>query len=214
MSLFGRLFGRDRDDGDADARLVVVDTETSGLDPERDELLAIGAVAVDADGVLPGDSFEVVLRNASAGDSANIALHGIGYRAQANGVPAGDALAAFNEYAAGARCVGFHTEFDRDVLRRACAAANVPFDERPWLDLATLAGALEPSKWRSGHRSLDDWLEAFGIDTVSRHNAAGDAFATAELLLRLRAMAARQGSRGFAGLLRATNQRKWLSDGH
>ena len=35
-----------------------------------------------------------------------------------------------------------------------------------------------------------------------RHNAAADAFASAELLLRLRAMAARQGRVGFDALVR------------
>ena len=88
MSLFDRWFGRGAPEGDADARLVVVDTETSGLDPERDDLLAIGAVAVDGSGILLDDSFEVVLRNKPAGDASNVVVHGIGYEAQASGVPA------------------------------------------------------------------------------------------------------------------------------
>ena len=56
-----------------------------------------------------------------------------------------------------------------------------------------------PEAYRYGGRSLDDWLAAFGIECTIRHNAAADALATAELLLRLRSLAGRQGTRGFAG---------------
>lgn len=212
--LLARWFGKEASGGAPDGRVVVIDTETSGLDPERDDLLAIGAVAVDGSGILLDDSFEVVLRNKPAGDASNVVVHGIGYQAQATGVPATEALAAFREYVADARCVGFHADFDRKVLRRACEAARVPFDDRPWLDLAYLAGALQPETYRKGGRSLDDWMAKFNIENTSRHNAAGDALATAELLLRLRSMAIAQGARGFKGLLDAAKQQKWLSGGH
>ena len=210
MSLFKRLFGGgDGSAGDA-SRWIVVDTETSGLDPENDRLIAIGAVAVDADGVLPGDSFEIVLRGASSGEAANIVVHGIGQEAQRTGVPARDALMAYLDWAAGAPRVGFHTDFDRVVLGRALAAQGLSDDRRTWLDLAPLAGALVPEAYRYGGRSLDDWLAAFGIECPIRHNAAADALATAELLLRLRALAAKQGTRGFAALVKAAKQQKWL----
>jgi len=211
MSLFKRLFGGGHDGSAGDAsRWIVVDTETSGLDPENDRLIAIGAVAVDADGVLPGDSFEIVLQGASSREAANIVVHGIGQEAQRTGVPTRDALAAYLDWAAGAPRVGFHTDFDRVVLGRALAAQDLPDDRRTWLDLAPLAGALVPDAYRYGGRSLDDWLAAFGIECTIRHNAAADALATAELLLRLRAMAAKQGTRGFAALVKAAKQQKWL----
>ena len=211
--LLARWFGKEASGGAPDGRVVVIDTETSGLDPERDDLLSIGAVAVDASGILPDDSFEVVLRNRPAGDASNVAVHGIGYEAQAAGVPAPEALASFHEYLALARCVGFHADFDRKVLRRACAAAGVPFDERPWLDLAYLAGALRPDSYARGGRSLDDWMTLFGIENTARHSAPGDALATAELLLRLRAIAAAQGATGFDGMLGVSKQQKWLAGG-
>jgi DNA polymerase-3 subunit epsilon len=191
-------------------RWVVVDTETSGLDPDHDRLLAIGAVAVDDDGILLDDSFEIVLKGDRLGDAANIVVHGIGHGAQAAGVPARDALDAFRAWAADAPRVGFHTDFDRAVLRVAFAGAGLPADDRPWLDLAPLAGALVPEAYRYGGRSLDDWLAAFGIECTIRHNAASDALATAELLLRLRALAAKQGTRGFAALVKAARAQKWL----
>ena len=193
-------------------RWVVVDTETSGLDPEHDRLLAIGAVAVDDDGILLDDSFEIVLKGDRAGDAANIVVHGIGHGAQAAGVPVRGALEAFRAWAADAPRVGFHTDFDRAVLRVAFAGAGLPADDRPWLDLAPLAGALVPEAYRYGGRSLDDWLAAFGIECTIRHNAASDALATAELLLRLRAIAAKQGTRGFAALVKAARAQKWLGN--
>jgi DNA polymerase-3 subunit epsilon len=193
-------------------RWVVVDTETSGLDPARDRLLAIGGVAVDANGIQLDDSFEIVLKGDRSGDAANIAVHGIGHGAQATGIAAPDALAAFRTWAADDPHVGFHTDFDRAVLRNAFAGAGIPADDRPWLDLAPLAMALVPDAQRYGGRSLDDWLAAFDIECTIRHNAASDALATAELLLRLRAIAAKQGARGFKALLRTARQQKWLGN--
>jgi DNA polymerase III subunit epsilon len=73
-----------------------------------------------------------------------------------------------------------------------------------------LAAALIPESHRRGKRSLDDWLTAFDIDVVARHTAAGDALATAELLLRLRAMTALRQASSFAGLVRMSQQHRWL----
>lgn len=201
------MFARDPGKG---GRWVVVDTETSGLDPASDALLAIGAIAVDDAGILIDDSFEIVLRNDAGSDAANVVIHGIGHEAQRAGVPAGEALTAFAAYVADAPCVGFHTDFDRTVLKRACAEAGVDTTFAPWLDLAQVAAALVPDQHNRGGRSLDDWLTRFAIGTTARHSAAGDALATALLLLRLRVIAAAQGSRGFAALTRLGRQHRWL----
>ncbi len=195
------------------ARWVVVDTETSGLDPARDKLLAIGAVAVDDDGIRLGDSFEIVVRNDVPCAAENIAVHGIGHQAQAQGTPEPAALAAFRDWVARAPSVGFHVEFDREVLRNACRRSGFPPDDAPWLDLALLAAALAPDVGQRGGRSLDDWLSKYAIECPLRHSAAGDALATAELLLRLRAIAAAQGQAGFGALMRTARQRKWLGSG-
>jgi len=64
MSIWRKVFSREAAAPADVGRWVVVDTETTGLDVARDTLIAIGGVAVDAEGVVPGDSFEVVLRNA------------------------------------------------------------------------------------------------------------------------------------------------------
>lgn len=205
-----RLAALWRRDAAGPERWVVVDTETAGLDPQRDALLSVGAVAVDADGIRVEDSFEVVLRHEAAGDAENVAIHGIGWGAQRAGVPLADAMPAFAAYVAGAPCVGFHASFDRTVLARAFASAGAGPAPARWLDVAELAAALHPEQHKRGERSLDDWLARYGIETASRHTAAGDALVTAELLLRLQAQAAQQGSRGFPALARMARQHRWL----
>jgi hypothetical protein len=87
----------------------------------------------------------------------------------------------------------------------------VPWNYPLFLAISPLAAALVPEAYRYGGRSLDDWLAAFGIECTIRHNAAADALATAELLLRLRSLAGRQGTRGHAGLMKVARQQKWLA---
>jgi DNA polymerase-3 subunit epsilon len=193
------------------SRWVVVDTETSGLDPARDALLAIGGVAVDDDGVRPGDSFEVVLQHDGASDRANVVLHGIGHEAQRAGTRRAEALAAFAAWADAAPRIAFHADFDRAFIERAANLAGVRLARAPWLDVAPLAAALAHEPARKNRRAtLDEWLEAYGIACDTRHNAASDALATAELLLRLRADAARQRVTSLAAMERVARQAKWL----
>jgi len=194
-------------------RWVVLDTETSGLDPARDLLLSIGAVAVTPQGIRVGDSMEVVLHNDRAGDRHNIAVHGIGYGAQSEGVPLAQALDELIGYVADAPCVGFHCPFDQAVLANAATRAGVKLPRWRWLDVAALAAALDAQRYRDGCRDLDGWLAAAGIEVAARHNAAADALATAELLLHLRARAEPRVRLDFAALAKISRQQRWLAGG-
>ena len=151
------------------------------------------------------------MHSVSAGDKDNVVIHGIGHEAQGSGIPAAEALAAFSAFVArrSLRGLSLRIRPGRAGAMRA-TAAGVPLPLPRWLDLAQLAAALVPESHRRGRRSLDDWLAVFEIDVVARHNAAGDALATAELLLRLRALAAAQRIFGFAGLVRLSQQHRWL----
>lgn len=194
-------------------RWVVLDTETSGLDPARDRLLSIGAVAVDPQGIRLGDSLEVVLHNDRAGDRHNIVVHGIGYGAQSEGIPLAQALDDLIGYVADAPCLGFHCAFDQAVLANAAIGAGVKLPHWHWLDVAALAAALDAQRYRDGCRDLDGWLAAAGIEVAARHNAAVDALATAELLLHLRARAEPPARMDFAALAKIARQQRWLAGG-
>jgi DNA polymerase-3 subunit epsilon len=205
-----RLASLFRRDDHVDARCVVVDTETSGLDPERDELLAIGAVAVDPFGVRVDDSFEVIVRPRTPVENDSVVVHGIGGESQRGGADPADALAAFVAYVADAPLVAFHAAFDRAVIERALAKAQVTAPRLRWLDAAHLAATLVPDERKHGRESLDEWLALFSVDASARHNAAGDAVTTALLFLRLRALAAAEGHRSHASIVRLAQAYRWL----
>lgn len=189
----------------AAVRWVAIDCESSGLDAQRDRLLALGAVAVRRDRIEPAESFRALLRQERASSHGNILVHGIGGEAQLAGRPAAEALAAFSAFVGDGVPVAFHASFDAGLLRRALGR-SLP---RRWLDLAALAPALYPE--RGACRALDDWLAAFGIAPQARHDAVGDAFAAAQLLLVLLAAARRQGVATLEGLHAAARGGRWLA---
>ena len=195
------------------SRWVVIDVETSGLDPQRDRLLAVAAIAVRTGAATPvidlGDSFEVVLRHEGAvAEKPNILLHGIGVGAQRGGVPAGDALAAFHAWLGDAPLLAFHAAFDRAMIERAMHAVPDLVMRNPWLDLEPVAALLHPEVRA---RALDEWLAHFDIECIVRHQAAADVLATAELLQRLWPAARAQRCTNFASLRKLAAQRRWLA---
>lgn len=198
-----------------DTRWVVLDVETTGLDPGRDELLALSAVALHhrSDGALRlvgGDSFDVLVarsRQPAVPDRQNILLHGIGIGRQRTGVDAAQALEAFERWAGDAPRLGFHVDFDRVVLERATRRHLGRRPRAHWIDLAPLARSAHP---QAKAQALDDWLQLFAIPCAQRHEAAADTLATAEMLLRLWPVLRAAGARGAADLEQLARDARWV----
>ncbi len=193
----------------ATIRFVVADVETSGLNPYRDRLISVGAVAVEAGRVRLGQSFEVVLRQEVPSDTSNILIHEIDGTTQISGAEPAQALVQFLAFAGKATLVGYHAAFDSVMISRAMDRfLGIPLQNQ-WLDLAVLAPALLPEAVpRSG--SLDDWLAAYGIDNYARHDAVADALATAELLLIVLAAAREKGRERLSDLIALEQGERWL----
>ena len=189
-------------------RWVVVDTETSGLDPERDRLLAIGGVAVDDGGILLDDSFEVVLKgepSAMPPTSSSTASATARRRPEPRCATRSPPFATGRAKRRASASTRLRPRRAARRVRRRGLAGRRPALARPRAARRRAGARRQPSRY--GGRSLDDWLAAFGIECTIRHNAAADALATAELLLRLRAIADAQGARGFDALVKAARRR-------
>jgi DNA polymerase III subunit epsilon len=181
------------------ARWVVIDCETSGLDAARDHLLSVGGVKVRGAAVELQDYFESRVRQEAPSAPENILVHGIGADAQRSGQPLARVIEGLDAFIGADLPAAFHAPFDAAILRRHGLATR-----SKWLDLAALAPALFPGR-KAG--VLDDWLGAFGIPARARHDALGDAFATAQLLLALLAEAKRQRVASVEALREAATSR-------
>ncbi len=187
----------------ASARWVAIDCETSGLDAARDRLLSVGAVAVTSGRIELAEVFKAGVKQQAPSAAENILIHGISGDAQLAGSPLPQVISSLAAYVGDATPVAFHAPFDAQVLRRHGFRPSAP-----WHDLAQLAPALFPGRKA---KLLDDWLAQFDIPAHARHDALGDAFATAQLLLVVLAEAKRQGIGSVEGLRAAQRGGRWLS---
>jgi DNA polymerase-3 subunit epsilon len=193
-------------------RWIVLDVETSGLDPYSDRLLAIAAVALEVSpdferiAIVIGDSFEAVLKQELPSSKNNILIHHIGAQAQSEGRSPLEVLNEFQAWVGQCPLFAFHSAFDEAMLGRAYALAGLKPLQNEWLDIESLAKitGVNPSL-----RSLDDWLRHFGIECAVRHQAAADTFATAELLMRLWPYLKREAS-SWASLRSIARQANWI----
>jgi DNA polymerase-3 subunit epsilon len=179
-------------------RMVVVDLETSGLDLQRDQLLAIGAVVIEHGAIDLAQQFECTLRQPGHRAGASTLIHGIAPSAVAAGRAPAEALLDFMAFVDDSPLLAFHAPFDQHMLERALREQLGYRLHHPFLDVAELAPLLCPEA--PPHRSLDDWLRGFRLHASERHNASADALATAELALILFNKARRQGLDNLAEL--------------
>jgi DNA polymerase-3 subunit epsilon len=182
---------------DADAnidsvRFVVLDCETTGLNPNTDRIITIGAVGVHGSEILLKDSFEALIRISS--NTGSTTVHGVTRDESRSGMEEPQAIEAFLDYLKDGVIVGHHIGHDIASLDAAC--------ERHWgfrlsnrcLDTMYLALHLQKVGAFAGRETqraftLDALCNLFAVPPHGRHTAVGDAFLTAQVFLRLRSLA-------------------------
>ncbi|WP_419737376.1 PolC-type DNA polymerase III [Pseudomonas sp. COR18] len=172
-------------------RWVVVDLETTGLNLNRDQVISIGAVAIEDGAIDLGQSFERTLQRTERTVSPSVLIHGLGPSALAAGSDPVEALLDFMAFVGDSPLLAFHAPFDQHMLCRALKESLGYRLQHPFLDIADLAPLLCPQA-HFREAGLDDWIGHFQLQVEERHHASADALATAELALILFSRARRQ----------------------
>lgn len=164
-------------------RFVVLSTETSGLNPNKDVIMSLGAFAVIDDSVVIKDSFESVLlqykflhdnglSNEFIIDSKMIKME----------EPA--ALEAFINFIGNAVLVGHHINFDIEMLNSALERLDCGRLKNEALDVDMMYRKL--TDINDKQFSLDDLGEIFKIPKSDRNSSSEDAYRIALLFLKLK----------------------------
>lgn len=173
----------------ADLTYTVLDTETTGLDPATDEIVSVGAVRVVNGRVLRGEAFDRLVDPGRPVPPGSTAVHGITSEMVRGEPPIELVLPQLARYAGDTVLVGHNVGFDLRLLREKEGATGVRF-RQPVLDTLLLDAALHPDH---DEHTLEALARRLGVEVVGRHSALGDAVTTAEVFLRLVAVAADRG---------------------
>jgi DNA polymerase III subunit epsilon len=187
-----------------EVRFVVLDSETTGLNPRKDRIVTIGAIAVVNHEVLIEDSFEALLKveyNSSA-----VTVHGMTREESRTGLNEPEALDQFLRYLSNGVIVGHHIGHDVETFNAGYERHFGFRLKNLSLDTMDLTLHLE----RDGAFADRDPIQEFSLDTLcalfgviphDRHTAPGDAFMTALVFQRLLRLAAKHNRTTLSRLL-------------
>ena len=183
---------------------VVFDTETTGLQPNRDEIVQIGAVRVVNGKIVPGEVIDQLVNPGMKIPLASTKVHQVSDEMVADAPDVHIAARQFHGFARGAVIVAHNAPFDMAFLRRHGPASGLAWDH-PILDTVLLSAVLFGA---SETHTLDALCERLGvrIPAALRHTALGDAQATAEVLCKMLPMLASRGFKSFGAVVEQTRK--------
>ncbi|MDR3682345.1 MAG: 3'-5' exonuclease, partial [Geothrix sp.] len=172
----------------AEARFVVLDTELTGLDERKDDIVSIGAVRMRGGTIEIGGAFHELVNPSAVLDARSVVIHGIMPSQVETKPPIDEVLATFKDYVGGSVLVGHCVAIDLAFLNReARRLTGGPF-RNPALDTLSLYGWLRhrfpenPALAASlPGLSLFELARLFDIPVAGAHTALGDAYLTAQL---------------------------------
>lgn len=166
------------------ARFVIFDTETTGLDIAGDRILSIGAVAVVENVLDVSDSMELYLKQ-DVFNSKTVAIHGILKRENVSKIPEKEAIIRFLTYVEDAILVAHHAAFDLAMINACLHRQGLPKLKNKILDTGILFKKTRLCGDTDKHYSLDELSNLFNFKKHDRHTAAGDAYLTGLVFLKI-----------------------------
>jgi len=164
-------------------RFIVLSTETTGLNPEKDVILSIGAFAVVNDSIIIGDSFEsVLLQYKFFHDNALSNEFIVESKIKKLGEP--DAIQSFIDFIGNAVLVGHHVDSDVEMINNALERLDCGRLKNEALDIEVMYQKLIDTTDKQF--SLEELRAIFKLPLSDRNSSSEEAYTTALLFLKLK----------------------------
>jgi DNA polymerase III subunit epsilon len=177
-------------------RLLFIDTETGGLDPDKHSLLSLAMVVwedmeiIDSHEILINDGILSVTEEALSINRIDIEQHKLSALPSSRAMD--EMLSFIGKHFPGQEKItlaGHNVHFDANFLKAFLSANNKNFSEffsHRMIDTASILYYLYlAGQIKRRAISSDEAFDLFGIKVDGRHTALGDAIATAKLFTRL-----------------------------
>ena len=189
------------------ARFAAVDFETTGLDPERDEIISFAVVAVEEGRVDLARTVYRLVRPERMPPAETIRIHGLFESDLEKAPPLAEAIGELIEAIDGTVVVAHVAGVERGFLGAALGAEfrNEIVDTAAlWEDLARRRGARFT---RDGPIGLTELARRLSLPVHRPHHADGDALTTAQVFLALATQLDAFGPQTVGSLVAATPSR-------
>lgn len=163
------------------AQLVIIDIETTGLDPVRgNEITEIGAVLVDTKTLKVIDTFETLVKTQLPVPYFITNLTGItDEMLNKKGIPLEKALASLSNFCGDSTCFAHNASFDKKFIRHYLSTTQTEFIETEWVDTISIFRQAFPG--RKTYK-LESLILDFELAKKEDHRAISDAMHTLSLL--------------------------------
>ena len=192
-----------------DHSFVVIDLETTGLDPASDRVVSVGAVRIQEGRVRLGDRFAELINPGRDIPPESIKIHGIKPDMIEKARRAAEVFQDFLDFLAGDILVAHYAAFDLHFINRTMRGLYGFPLQNLVLDTVLMCQALVlPSDPYGINRnqarcSLEELATRFGLPQGGRHSSLGDALLTAMILQRLLGRLEQVGPARLRDLMRA-----------
>ncbi|AXB57831.1 3'-5' exonuclease [Flavobacterium fluviale] len=164
-------------------KFVVLSTETSGLNPDKDVILSLGAFSVIDNSIVIKESFETVLLQYKYLQDNGLSNEFI-IESKMMKMPEPDALEALVNFIGNSVLVGHHINFDVEMLNAALERLDCGRLKNEALDVDVMYRKL--TDINDKQFSLDDLCEIYKIPKSDRNSSSEDAYRIGLLFLKLK----------------------------
>ncbi|MHA1530017.1 MAG: DUF294 nucleotidyltransferase-like domain-containing protein [Alphaproteobacteria bacterium] len=175
--------------------MVVLDTETTGLDVRADRIVQIGAVRMRGAELREDETLNLKVDPGVPIPPESTRIHHLDDTDVAGAPAAPEAMARLAGFIGDAVVVGHNIHFDLAVLRHEADRHGLHWREPRVLDLELIGAELVPGR-------IDNSIEAlalsYGVEVSGRHTALGDALVTARILAAMLGPLRERGVRSLA----------------
>lgn len=167
--------------------VVVFDTETTGLNPKKDEILSIGAVLVRGNTIVTSEKFELFVKPTCDINEESIKIHHIRNIDLENGCDPCVAIEQFLHFIGARTLVGYYIEFDIKMINKylkPLLGINLP---NPQIEVSGIYHDKKIKLIPDGVIDLrfDVMMKDLGLPIFGKHDALNDALMTAMMYVKL-----------------------------